>query len=232
MASTILRPKSPAWADLRPNGGLPTLRPHIAPVAAHSGPQGEQATFADLLAPHHAARRFLLNPMVSRCWRWTGSRSELVVPSSPAEASRMLAQLPDVETIHAVAARIEEELERPVEADEVAVAVFGALALVPGAKITKRAAWAAQMVDAITVEAELAGWSSAVAAAGLYEAVKASGFAPSLKEAMTACAEAKERFRTALRAQDRVIATITALADVAAQAGHKAAFADTERQAS
>ncbi len=227
MASTAFRTESPVWADFRPNGGLPAHRPHVAPVAAESGPQGDPATtFADLLAAHHAARRVLLNPKVSRCWRWTGSRSELAVPSSPSEASRLLAQLPDAATVHAVAARIEEELDRPVEADEVAVAVFGALALVPGAKIAERAAWVAQMIDALAIEAELAGWSSVVVAAGLYEAVKTSGFAPSLKEALAACAEAKERFRTALRAKDRVTATITALADAAAQAGHKAAFAD------
>lgn len=233
MASTAFRTESPVWADFRPNGGLPAHRPHVAPVAAESGPQGDPATtFADLLAAHHAARRVLLNPKVSRCWRWTGSRSELAVPSTPAEAARILAQLPDAATVHAIAARIEEELRRPVEADEVAAAVFGAMALVPGAKISERAAYATAMVDALTVEAELAGWSSAVVAAGLYEAVKATGFAPSLKEAMAACAEAKERFRTALRAKDRTIATITALDMVTAQAGHKAAFADNERQAS
>lgn len=233
MASRTFRPTSPVWANLRPAAGLPAHRPHIAPVAAHSGPQGDEAaSFADLLAPHHAARRILLNPSVSRCWKWTGSRSELVVPSTPMEASRILAQLPDVDTVHAVAARVEEELDRPVEADEVATAVLGALALVPGVKITERAAWASAMIDAISIEADLAGWSSAVVAAALYEAVKATGFAPSLKEALTACVEAKERFRTALRAKDRVIATIAAMTDAAAQAGHKAAFADNERRVS
>lgn len=205
----------PSHLDLPTDAHLPAApRQQAAPAKRQeqetrvTGP-----TIAKLLAVDTAIRKHLMGPALS-LWTYGTNGIALNLPKTPTARLELHKSLPSIPALWRLEERLRVAVDQKTTPDHVAAAFSAILELVPSFKPEDRLQYVRGMIEALSIEADVSKWCPDAVSAGLYAAIRKSGFAPNLNELIEAIDAAHKGMRSAI---DRVPRLAEAIAELEAQ---------------